>query len=184
MMRRNLLRPLWVILALLFLLEAWLWDHLAPIIARVVNLVPWGKIKIRLSRLVEDLPPYFVLIVFTIPIIVVLLPLKFLEVYFIATNSWWGVITVLVVAKLLGLGMTAFVFDVTRDKLLQIGWFHRMYDWFIWLRGWAHSITEPVREQLRQFRSLFTAQRAGPFMRLLMRLRRKAFASPANDQAE
>ena len=34
------LRPLWIALALLFLLEAWLWDHLEPIVARVVNLIP------------------------------------------------------------------------------------------------------------------------------------------------
>ena len=183
-MRRNLLRPLWVILALLFLVEAWLWDHLEPIIARVVNVVPWGKIKIWLSRLIENMPPYFALTVFAIPIIVVLLPLKFLEVYFITTSSWLGAIAMLVFAKLLGLGVTAFVFEVTRDKLLQIGWFHRMYDWFVWLRGWSYSITEPVREQLRQFRTLLKPQRAGRFLRLLMRLRRKAFVSPADGQGE
>jgi hypothetical protein len=179
-MRRNLFRPLWVILALLFLLEAWLWDHLAPLIARVVNLVPWGKIKITLSGLIEDLPPYFALTVFIIPIILVLLPLKFLEVYFIATSRL-GAIAMLVVAKLLGLGVTAFVFDVTREKLLQIGWFHRMYDWFIWLRSWARSITEPIREQLREFRSSLKPQGAGRFLRLLTRLRRRAFASGSDE---
>jgi hypothetical protein len=103
-----------------------------------------------------------------------LLPLKFLEVYLIATSSWLGAIAMLVVAKLLGLGVTAFVFDVTRDKLLQIGWFHRMYDWFIWLRGWSRTITEPVREQLRQLKWFLKPERAGRFLRLLIRLRRKA----------
>src|SRR5664279_5705713 len=109
---RRLLRPLWIVLALLFLLEAWLWDHLEPIVARVVNLVPWGKLKEKLARLIEDLPPWAVLIVFVIPFIV-LLPLKFLEVYLIATHQWLGAIVVLIVAKLVGLGITAFVFDVT-----------------------------------------------------------------------
>ena len=181
-MRRTLLRLLWVVLALLFLLEAWLWDHLAPIIARLVNIIPWGRIKVGLSELIEDLPPYFALTVFIIPIILILLPLKFLEVYFIATSSWLGAIAMLIVAKLLGLGVTAFVFDVTRDKLLQIGWFHHMYDWFMWLREWSRSITEPIREQVREFRASFRPQRAGRFMRLLMRLRRRAFASPGNDE--
>ncbi len=124
-MRRNFFRPLWVILALLLLLEAWLWDHLEPIVARVVNVVPWGRVKTVLARLIEKLPPYASLIVFIIPVIVVLLPLKFLEVYFIATHNWIGAIVVLVFAKLLGLGVTAFVFDVTRGKLLQIAWFRR-----------------------------------------------------------
>ena len=88
-MRRNAFRPLWVILALLLLLEAWLWDHLEPIVARVVNFIPWGKVKIAVARWVENLPPYVALIVFVIPLIVVL-PVKFLEVYFIATGNWFG----------------------------------------------------------------------------------------------
>jgi hypothetical protein len=48
------------------------------------------------------------------------MPVKFLEVYFIATGNWFGTIVTLVLAKLLGLGVTAFVVDATRDKLLQI----------------------------------------------------------------
>ena len=68
-MRRHLLRPLWIVLALLFLAEAWLWDHLEPIVARVVNLIPWGRLKLRLAALIEDLPPWATLIVFVIPLI-------------------------------------------------------------------------------------------------------------------
>ena len=91
---RRWLRPLWIVLALLFLLEAWLWDHLEPIVARVVNLIPWGRLKERLARLIEDLPPWAVLFVFIIPFIV-MLPLKFLGVYFLATGNWFGAIGVL-----------------------------------------------------------------------------------------
>jgi hypothetical protein len=54
---RRALRPLWIVLALLFLLEAWLWDHLEPIVARAVNLIPWGRLKVRLAGLIQDLPP-------------------------------------------------------------------------------------------------------------------------------
>ena len=88
-MRRNAFRPLWVILALLLLVEAWLWDHLEPIVARVVNLIPWGRVKVAVARWVEDLPPYAALFVFVVPLLVVL-PVKFLEVYFIATANWFG----------------------------------------------------------------------------------------------
>lgn len=42
---RRLLQPLWVLLALIFLLEAWLWDHLEPIVARIVALIPLRAIK-------------------------------------------------------------------------------------------------------------------------------------------
>jgi len=34
MMMRRLLQPFWVLLAVIFLIEAWLWDHLEPIVAR------------------------------------------------------------------------------------------------------------------------------------------------------
>ena len=49
---RRWLRPFWVILALLFLLEAWLWDHLQPAVARVVNLVGGGKIKVGVPTMI------------------------------------------------------------------------------------------------------------------------------------
>lgn len=175
---RRVLRPLWIVLALLFLLEAWLWDHLEPIVARAVNFIPWGKLKEKLARAIENLPPWATLIVFVIPFII-LLPLKLLAAYFLATSNWLGAAVILTLAKLLGLGVTAFVFDVTRDKLLQMAWFRRMYDWFMWLRDWAHAQTDPVRERIRQWMWLMRSQRAGRFLRRLMRLRRNAYRGPA-----
>ena len=175
---RRWLRPLWVILALLFLAEAWLWDHLEPIVARAVNLLPWGRVKLWLKRVIEDLPPWAALAVFIIPF-VVLLPLKFLEVFFLAKRQWLAAGLVLIVAKLLGLGITAFVFDATRTKLLQMAWFARMFDWFMWARDWAHEITEPVRERIKQLTWLLKPQRAGRFLRRLIRLRRRAYRSRA-----
>ncbi len=175
---RRWLRPLWVILALLFLLEAWLWDHLEPIVARVVNLIPWGRVKVWLKGMIEGLPPWAALGVFIVPFIV-LLPLKFLEVFFLAKRQWLAAGLVLILAKLIGLGVTAFVFDATRGKLLQMGWFARMFDWLMWARDWAHEITEPVRERARQLAWLLKPQRAGRFLRRLMKLRRNAYRRAA-----
>jgi hypothetical protein len=175
---RRWLRPLWVVLALLFLLEAWLWDHLQPVVARVVNLIPWDALKTRLARLVERLPPWATLFVFLVPFIA-MLPLKFLEVYFLATRNWLGAAGVILFVKLVGLGITAFIFDVTRDKLLQMAWFKRMYEWVIGLRDWAHNITGPVRARMHQLSWLLKPQRAGKFLRRLMRLRRRAYRSRA-----
>jgi hypothetical protein len=171
---RRLIRPFWIVLALLFLLEAWLWDHLEPIVEGAVGLFPWGRLKGWIKRTIEHLPAWAALGVFVVPFLV-LLPLKFLEVYFIATHNWLAAGAVLLLAKLLGLGVTAFVFDATRDKLLQMAWFHRLYDWVMWARDWAHEITEPVRERVRQTAWLLKPQRAGRFLRRLMRLRRRAY---------
>jgi hypothetical protein len=173
-MMRRWFRPLWVFLALLFLLEAWLWDHLRPIVAAVVNLIPWDRFKARLARLIERLPPWATLFVFVLPFIA-MLPLKFLEVYFLATRNWLGAAGVILFVKLVGLGITAFIFDVTRDKLLQMTWFKRLYEWVLSLRDWAHSITEPVRQRMHQLAWLLKPQRAGKFLRRLMKLRRRAY---------
>ena len=66
----------------------------------VVSLLPWRRLKRWLKRTIEHLPPWAALGVFVVPF-VVLLPLKFLEVYFIATRNWLGAGAVLVLAKLL-----------------------------------------------------------------------------------
>src|SRR5437660_11163310 len=98
---RRILKPLLILLALFFLVEAWLWEHLRPLVAAAVNVIAWDKLKARLAALVDRLPPFAVLIVFVIPFIV-LLPLKFLEVYFIVHRQWIATILVLVLAMLLG----------------------------------------------------------------------------------
>jgi hypothetical protein len=175
---RRWLRPLWITLALLFLLEAWLWDHLEPIVERVFNLIPWGRFKVTLARLIDRMPPWAALFIFVIPFIV-MAPLKLLEVYFLATRNWLGAVSVIILIKLVGLGLTAFIFEVTRDKLLQMAWFHRIYEWILWARDWALAQTEPIRQRLHQLKWLLKPQRAGRFLRRLIRLRRRAFRSRA-----
>ena len=44
-MMRRLLQPFWVLLAVIFLIEAWLWDHLEPVVARIVALIPLRDFK-------------------------------------------------------------------------------------------------------------------------------------------
>jgi hypothetical protein len=175
-MTRRWLRPLWTVIALLFLMEAWLWDHLEPVVARIVNIVPWGRFKTWIQRTIQNLPPWAALGVFVVPAIV-LLPLKFLEVYFLAKQNWLGAVGVLLLAKLMGLGTTAFVFDATRDKLLQMAWFVRVYDWFMGARQWALAQTEPIRARILRLTWLLKPQRASRFVRRFMRLRRRAYRS-------
>ena len=63
-MVRRLLQPLWVLLAVIFLIEAWLWDHLEPIVARVVVLIPLREFKQWLADRIDALSPAMTLIVF------------------------------------------------------------------------------------------------------------------------
>jgi hypothetical protein len=174
---RRVLKPLWILLALFFLLEAWLWDHLRPLVAAVVNVIAWDKLKAWLAKLVDWLPPWAVLIVFVIPFLV-LLPLKFLEVYFIVHRQWLGTIVVLVLAKLLGLGVTAFIFDVTKPKLLQMAWFRWLYELALAWLAKAHALIDPIKvaikRRMRRIMWLIKPGRSGRFFRRLARIRRRA----------
>jgi hypothetical protein len=184
---KRLARPFWVILALLFLFEAWLWDRLAPIVGRIVAVIPWGRIKPALVRLVDRLSPQATLVVFVVPFIL-LLPLKFLEFWFLAHRQWIAAIAVLVLAKLVGLGVTAFIFEVTKDKLLQMPWFGRLYEFFLWarrwaqekimpitqrLREWSRQTVDPVAQRLRRWRRLLQPRHAGRLLQRLVRIRRR-----------
>jgi len=175
---RKLVRAFWVVLALIFLLEAWLWDHLQPVVARVVAIVPWRRLKARVATVVRTLSPNATLVVFLVPVIV-LLPLKFFEVWLLAHRYWLSAAALLVLAKLLGLGITAFVFDVTRAKLLRIDWFRRLYDTLIWLRQWAHDIVDPIQQRAKQWLRVFAPKQSGRAFRLLLRLRRRMQAHTA-----
>jgi hypothetical protein len=48
------------------------------------------------------------------------MPVEFLEVWLIVTQQWIAATVVLVLAKLAGVGITAFIFEATKDKLLQM----------------------------------------------------------------
>ena len=57
-MLRRLLQPIWVLLAIIFLIEAWLWDHLEPIVAWFVALIPLRAFKQWLAdRVVQSRRP-------------------------------------------------------------------------------------------------------------------------------
>ena len=89
-------------------------------------------------------------------------------------------------AKVVSMGVTAFIFDVTRPKLLQLPWFCRLYEWVLKWLAWAHALIDPVKTEIRawiahnirpitrQLRSmtwLIKPRRAGRFFRRVARIR-------------
>jgi hypothetical protein len=147
-MMRRLLQPFWVLLAVIFLIEAWLWDHLEPIVERVVAAIPLRAFKQWLSDRVDALSPAMTLIVFAVPVIP-LFPLKLLGLWLLANEYWLSAAVVIVAGKFLGLGVTAFIFDVTRDKLLQMAWFRKGYEFIMAMRAKASAIVQPIKQRIR-----------------------------------
>src|SRR5438445_7978223 len=100
---RRLLRPFLILLALVFLFEAWLWEHLAPIVHWIVARIPFAAFKARLAAAIERLPPYPTLLVFLVPVLL-LLPVEVLAVWRVAHDQWLGAVGGLAVAKVMRLG--------------------------------------------------------------------------------
>jgi len=146
-MMRRLLQPFWVLLAVVFLIEAWLWDHLEPIVARVVAWIPLRAFKQWLSDRVDTLSPAMTLIVFLVPVIP-LFPLKLVGLWLLANEYWVSAVVFIIFAKLVGVGVTAFIFDVTRPKLLEMPWFERLYAFIMALRARAKAMVDPVKRRI------------------------------------
>ena len=148
-MVRRLLQPLWVLLAIIFLIEAWLWDHLEPIVARVVALFPLQTFKQWLADRVDALSPAMTLIVFIVPVIP-LFPLKLVGLWLLTHEYWVSAILTIIFAKFLGVGVAAFIFDVTRPKLLEMEWFETLYEFIIRLRAKANALVAPITLRIRE----------------------------------
>lgn len=148
-MMRRLSKPLWVLLAVVFLIEAWLWDHLEPVVERVVARIPLRAFKHWLARQIDRLSPALTLIVFIVPAIL-LFPLKLVGLWLLAHEYWVSAVTTMVFAKFLGVGVTAFIFDLTRPKLLKMRWFATLYEWVLALRAKAADLVNPIKLRIRE----------------------------------
>jgi hypothetical protein len=171
LMLRRLLQPLWVLLAVIFLIEAWLWDHLEPIVAWVVARIPLQAFKHWLAERVDTLSPAMTLIVFVVPVIP-LFPLKIVGVWLLMHEYWFSAVFTILFAKLLGVGVTAFVFDVTRPKLLEMGWFEKLYEFILALRAKAKVLVEPVKQRILEIMRGNGDRWSSRMLRLIQRFRK------------
>ena len=170
-MLRRLLQPIWVLLAVIFLIEAWLWDHLEPIVAWVVAKLPLQAFKHWLAERVDTLSPAMTLIVFAVPVIP-LFPLKLVGFWLLTHEYWLSAIFTILFAKLVGVGITAFVFDVTRPKLLEMGWFERIYEFVIGLRAKATALVDPIKQRILELLRGDGGRRSSRMLRLIQRFRK------------
>ena len=134
--------------AAIFVFEAWVWDGVVRFGRRVVDLIPWRSLKDALARLVARLPAPVVLAIFIIPVIVIL-PFKLAALYLIAHGRFVLGAATFIAAKFAGVGVTAFLFDICRDKLLTMGWLRWLHDHVMSWLAWAHRVVAPYKAQLR-----------------------------------
>jgi hypothetical protein len=170
-MMRRILQPVWVLLAIIFLIEAWLWDHLEPIVAWFVALIPLRTFKQWLADRVDTLSPAMTLIVFIVPVIP-LFPLKLVGLWLLTHEYWLSAVFTIIFAKFLGVGVAAFVFDVTRDKLLEMRWFETLYEFVIALRSKANALVDPIKLRIKSVLSGDGDGWSARMLRLIQRFRK------------
>jgi hypothetical protein len=170
-MLRRLLQPVWILLAIIFLIEAWLWDHLEPVVACFVAAIPLRTFKQWLAERVDTLSPAMTLIVFIVPVIP-LFPLKMVGLWLLMHEYWMSAVTTILFAKLLGVGVTAFLFDVTRPKLLEMAWFEKLYEFVLKLRARCNALVDPVKARIVELFRGDGDRWSSRVMRLILRFRK------------
>ncbi len=147
-MIRRLTRPLWLLLAAVFLVEAWLWDRLTDFGHWLRDRLPFEAFKRWVARRIETIPPWGALLLFLIPVIAVQ-PLKLASLYLMTHGHLMLGALGFVSIKIVGFGLVAFLFDLTRDKLMTFGWFVWLYDHVIALRKKASAFVSPYKTALK-----------------------------------
>ena len=179
-MVKRLTRPFWLLAAAIFLVEAWLWDRLTEFGRWLRAHLPFEAFKLWAAARIERLPAWGALLLFAIPVVLVQ-PIKLASLWLIMRGHvLLGGLGFLGI-KIVGFGAVAFLFDLTRDKLLTIRWFAWSYARVIWLRGMATAFIAPYKLALKEAAgrlkakalAMFGAERGKPsrLARLRARLR-------------
>jgi hypothetical protein len=142
-------RIVWTIVALIFLGLSWLWDHLHPIIAFIIKLIPLEGVKEAVRRFMAGLAPYPTLVVFLLPAIVHEL-MKVAALFLFHKHQWVAGAIMYLAADVIGIALVAFLFETCKEKLLSIPWFARCYAWFDAAHHWARQQIVPIKAYIHQ----------------------------------
>lgn len=135
-----------VLFALVVLFETWIWGGMMRVMRGLGALIPWEPIKHALVRLIDWLPTWAVLLIFGVPFI-------FNElgslgcVILTATGHIYAGVVGYVAFKVIGFGLIAAIFDLSRHKLLTMPWFAVVYGKFLVFHDYCHNLIAPYRQQ-------------------------------------
>ena len=150
-MARRALKSFWFLIALLFLIEAWIWDLVQPVIAALVRIIPYEALKAALARAIARLPAALVIFVFVLPD-ALSYPIQFIGLWIAAKGAFMTGTAIFVIAKLFGLAGTLLLFEVCREKLEELAWYRWVVGQIARARAWAHRQIEPALAQFRLVR--------------------------------
>jgi hypothetical protein len=133
-----------LLLALAFLLETWIWDRFVAAAMRVAALVHWSRIRVALMRVIEPLPVWVALLLFGVPFVVAEGG-AFVCVLVAATGHVVAGAVGYTAIKIVGFGLLAPIFDLTKPKLMTLPWFVFVYDKGMIFHHFALGLIAPYR---------------------------------------
>jgi hypothetical protein len=148
------------LVAVLFLIEEWLWNRLKQAMA-LLGRLPGLR---RLERWIRALPPAWAAVVFLAPSMLIL-PIKLFAVTMIMAGHFLSGAGVILAAKLAATALFARVFVLTQPALMRVGWFVRLHAtvlrWRVWVHFQveAHPLWRSMRRQMIQWRAQMEASR-------------------------
>ncbi len=160
---------------ILLVLALLIHDGLAFILGPVLRWIKGLELMVRLARFVAVLPPYGVLVMLMLPLVVAE-PLKLLGAYWLATGRIVAAVLILAFAYALSLILAERILDAGREKLMTIRWFAVVYGKLVVLHDkvlgfikastpwrWSTAIIASLRPYAMQMVRLVRAQMAAWF---------------------
>ena len=174
-----LFRPFLILLALIFLFEAWLWSHLAPIVAWIVDAHSAARHQGMGRR--GDRAPAALRHAGRVhraghPAAAAEVP----RAVDAGARAWLGALAVLAPRQggqsrrdRLHLRSDA------RRSCCSLPGSATLYDWVLWLLAEAHALVDPIKRRVKLWLHIFSPKRASRTLRLLRRMRRTMHAARA-----
>ena len=147
---KGLSRPLMLALAVVFLFETWVWDSLVVALSWLVRALPWRRIERAIKDAVNRLPAIFAVLLFGVPLLAMEGGSAFAVVLIALGHVVIGAL-LYGLLKLVGVGLIAVIFDLTREKLMTLTWFAWLHSKFDALHRLARRYVAPYKEAVRAY---------------------------------
>lgn len=131
-------------LAILFLLETWVWGRLVAFARFLSTLLPWERFRDAARRALARLPVFVSVALFGVPLFVSEFG-SFISVVMMATGRLFAGMALYLLMKTLGLVLVPVIFEITRERLLALPWFAWGYAKFEALHTMASRFVAPYR---------------------------------------
>ncbi len=146
-LKNRLKQLLCIVLALAFIIESWLWVHVREWLRALNRILGLNLFDLWLKKWAKIHSPYAALCLFLIPAGLIL-PVKIIALALIAKGRFAIGLFSILLAKILALGVASYLFDLLRNKLLEISWFKYCYVLTLRIRLWSKRLLAPLRSQI------------------------------------